>query len=125
MGRMSRKAERAAWTAAVEGRDPEKAASSKYKNEKQGKYASIHECEVAGGLAALERAGKIHELREQVRFVLVEGDGIERAVTYIADFTYSDETGFHVLDAKGFKTAVYRLKKRLMWLLLKIRIEEV
>jgi len=42
------------------------------------------------------------------------------------DFYYCDLDGTpHIVDAKGFKTAVYRLKKRLAALLLHVTIEEV
>lgn len=81
-------------------------------------------------LSLLERLGKIRDLRRQVTFVLIpscEGpDGKRlRAVKYIADFTYRDQRGFHVEDAKGVRTDVYRLKKRLMWHVHQIDIEEV
>jgi len=115
--------ERALWTALVEGSAPRK---NKYGNQREGKYASKREASVAASLCALERAGHIKCLREQHPLVLVPSDGKLRAVTYIADFTYIDQQGqYHVLDAKGFKTPVYRLKKRLAALLLGIKIEEV
>lgn len=119
-----RRGEREAWTAFVEGR--EAARANKYGAEREGKYASKHEAAVAASLNALSRAGKIRELREQHRFVLVPQNGKLRAVTYIADFTYIDADGkFHVLDAKGFKTQIYRLKKRMMGLILGLEVEEV
>lgn len=121
--RRETKAERAAWSKhfgdAVAG-------PSKYGNEKAGKYDSKHEAETAGKLAALERMGKIKNLKEQVRIVLVPGNGRLRPIVYVADFTYFDlEDVLHVLDAKGFKTQVYRLKKRMAALLLDVIIEEV
>jgi hypothetical protein len=116
-------AERAAWTAHVEGGAAEK--PSKYGNRKTNGYASMREAEIAAKLQALERCGDISQLREQVPFVLVAGQGKIRPVKYIADFTYIDADGFHVLDAKGCKTPVYRLKKKLMLLLLSLEIEEV
>jgi hypothetical protein len=110
--------EREAWTALVEGRKAEPAAN-KYgvaPKSERGKYASKHEAEVAASLAALERGRKIVDLREQVRFVLVPKNGKLRAVVYVADFAYRDYGTFvtHIVDAKGYKTPVYRLKKRLM-----------
>ena len=121
---MNRRQEREAWTAFVEGREAGK--ESKYHSKRAGTYASRHEAEVAGSLAALESGGKIRELRQQVRIVLVPGDGKLRPVVYVADFTYIDPDGkLHILDAKGFKTPVYRLKKRMAALLLHIDIEEV
>lgn len=121
--RRETKAERAAWSKhfgdAVAG-------PSKYGNEKAGKYASKYEAEVAGKLAALERMGKIKDLQEQVRIVLVPGNGRLRPIVYVADFIYYEPNGVkHVVDAKGFKTATYRLKKRMAALLLNVIIEEV
>jgi Protein of unknown function (DUF1064) len=125
--RGERRGEREAWTAYVEGRQA--AAANKYgvaPKWERGKYASKHEAAVAASLAALATAGKIRELREQHPIVLVPGDGKLRPIKYIADFTYIDLEGrLHILDAKGFKTQVYRLKKRLAALLLHIEIEEV
>jgi Protein of unknown function (DUF1064) len=114
---------REAWTAMVEGRAPKR---SKYGAVRTDGYASKREARTAAALHALARAGQIKDLREQVPIVLVPRNGKLRAVTYIADFTYSDPDGIkHYLDAKGFKTPVYRLKKRLAALLLNIEIEEV
>lgn len=126
VGKMSRKAEREAWTQFVDGtKSTPTDAPSKYFNERAGKYASKHEADTAGKLAALQQAGMISELKEQVRIILVPGQPPLKPILYIADFTYIDAVGkFHVLDSKGFKTQVYRLKKRLAALLLNIEIEE-
>lgn len=107
-------AERSAWTAHIEGTAEPK--RNKYGNVRTEGYASKHEAEVVGNLEILERAGKIHTLRKQVRFTLVPADGKLRAITYIADATYFDEEGrWHIVDAKGYaKEKVYRLKKRFM-----------
>ena len=43
----------------------------------------------------------------------------------VADFMYRDAGGRHVVDFKGVRTAVYKLKKRLMWHVHGINIEEV
>jgi hypothetical protein len=119
-----RRGEREAWTAFVENR--EAAPANKYSAQREGKYASKHEAAAASNFAALERAGHIRGLKEQHRITLVPGDGKLRPVIYIADFTYIDRDGaFHVVDAKGYKTAIYRLKKRMAALLLGIVIEEV
>lgn len=111
---MKRDPHREAWTAFVEGRKP---VIRKYRNEPQGKYASKREARVAHDLAALAERGVITDLKEQVPFVLIPADGKLRAIRYIADFTYYDEDGLHVIDVKGgkaTKTGVYRLKRRLM-----------
>jgi len=126
--RRERKQEREMWTAFVQG-DGGEAKVNKYGAERTGKYPSKHEAEVAANLAALERAGKIRNLKEQVRIVLVPGDGKLRPIVYVADFTWESLDGaFHVVDAKSSYTAkmpVYRLKKRLLKLLHGVDIEEV
>jgi hypothetical protein len=118
------KKEREAWSKhfGVETNKP-----SKYLNERTGKYASKHEAEVAGKLAALEHGGNIKNLKEQVPFTLVEGKGKIRPIKYVADFTYEEIDGsFMVIDAKGWnKNQVYQLKKKLMKLLLDIDVHEV
>jgi hypothetical protein len=120
---MNRKQERAAWTQFVTGTSSEK--STKYQSERAGKYASKHEADVATKLFALQAAGKIWNLKEQDSIVLVPGDDQVRGIIYRPDFTYDDAEGHHILDAKGVRTPVYQLKKRLAWLLHKIKIEEV
>lgn len=121
--RRESKSEREAWTRYIDGGE---AKVNKYSAERTGKYASRHEAEAASKYAALARAGIITELEEQVRIVLVPGDGKLRPVVYVADFRYRDDQGnLHVVDAKGYKTAIYRLKKRLAALLLGMTIEEV
>lgn len=119
-----RRGEREAWTAFVEGREAKP--EPKYGNERKGKYASKREADYASNLWALASRGLITDLREQERIILVPGNGKLRPVVYVADFTYTDSEGKrHVVDAKGFKTQVYRLKKRMAALLLNLTIEEV
>ncbi len=119
-----RRGEREAWTALIEGRKPAKR-TNKYGAQRTGRYASKHESEAAAIYHALERRGLIWDLEEQKRILLVEGKGRVRPITYVADFVFTDRIGTHVVDAKGFKTPVYRLKKKLASLLLGIEIEEV
>jgi len=122
-----RDSQREAWTAFVEGR--EAASTSKYGNQRteyNGRwYDSIREANYAAKLQILERAGKIKDLKYQHRITLVPADGKLRSIVYVADFQYVDVDGIHIVDAKGFKTQVYRLKKRLAALLLGLTIEEV
>lgn len=117
--------ERGAWTSHIEG--SQVARPNKYGAERQGKYASKHERDVASALGALARCGDITDLREQVSFTLVAGNGRIRPIRYIADFTYIDAAGKTVvIDAKGYtKNPVYRLKKKLLFLLHGITIEEL
>ena len=56
----------------------------------------------------------IQGLRRQVPYVLIEKSEHGRAVKYIADFCYMENGKEVVEDAKGFKTDVYKLKRRLM-----------
>ena len=47
-----------------------------------------------------------------------------RPVTYIADFVYHEGKKEIVEDVKGYQTDVYKLKKRLMWVVHGIEIRE-
>lgn len=85
-------------------------------------------------LKLLEKKGEISQLQRQVSFELVPAEvGANkkklRAIVYLADFVYLTEkdgvSQKHIEDVKGVKTAVYKLKKRLMWHLYRINIEEV
>ena len=62
----------------------------------------------------LERGGVIDDLRLQVPFVLIDKSEYGRAIKYIADFVYTEGEKEVVEDVKGFKTDVYRLKKRML-----------
>ncbi len=77
-------------------------------------------------LTLLQRAGEISDLKRQVKYELIPKQEGERAVTYIADFVYADKkTGNTVIeDCKGFKTDVYRLKKKLFLYRYGIKIKE-
>lgn len=99
-------------------------------------------------LLLLERGHEISDLRLQVKYVLIPeqrekptekylkgpkkgeykpGNVIEKACTYIADFVYTDtRSGKTVVeDAKGMKTEVYKIKKKLMLYNYGIRVIEV
>jgi hypothetical protein len=116
--------ERAAWTAHIDGSPV--ARPSKYGNERAGKFDSKYEAGVAVKLEALASCGQIRNLDYQVPVTLVEGRGKIRPIKYFADFRYTDlEGNVHWLDAKGVKTPIFRLKKKLASLLLNIEIEEV
>ena len=83
-------------------------------------------------LKLLERAGEIKQLDRQHRFQLIptqrdlQGNVLEKAVTYVADFTYMDKAGNLVVeDTKGFKTPEYIIKRKMMLYLNGIRIKEI
>lgn len=97
-------------------------------------------------LRLLERAGKISNLRRQVKYVLipaqyetVERYGkngqkltngkkcVERECAYIADFVYIDNASGQkvVEDTKGMRTKDYIIKRKLMLYKWHIKIVEV
>lgn len=84
-------------------------------------------------LQMMLKGGLISELRLQVPFELIPaqkdpqtGKTIERAVNYVADFVYRDDQGQLIVeDAKGFRTDVYKIKRKLMLWRHGIRIREV
>lgn len=79
-------------------------------------------------LRDLERSGKIQGLRLQVPFEILpsfECDGVKyRGMSYVADFVYYRDGKVVVEDCKGFKTAEYKMKKKLMAYMNHINIEE-
>lgn len=70
-------------------------------------------------LMLLEKYGKISNLVLQPRFTLQESfkknGKTYRKIEYIADFAYLDNETMKLVieDTKGFKTEVYKLKKKL------------
>ena len=70
-------------------------------------------------LKLLERAGQIKHLSLQPRFTLQEGfvnvhtGKKERMIEYVADFMYLENNVIIVEDCKGFKTADYKIKRKL------------
>lgn len=82
-------------------------------------------------LQHLQALGHISKLQTQVRFELVPKQekpdgGVERAVHYVADFVYTSRGGETVVeDTKGFRTADYIIKRKLMLSVHGIQIQEV
>lgn len=83
-------------------------------------------------LKLLEKNGMISGLDRQVPFELIpkqveNGRVVERAVKYIADFTYYENGKFVVEDVKSSatRTDVYKIKKKLMLSVHGVRIKEV
>ena len=70
-----------------------------------------------------QQAGEISALRLQVRFPL-KVNGVKVAA-YVADFTFVEKGRRVVLDVKGVRTAIYKLKARLMLAIHGIEIQEV
>lgn len=75
-------------------------------------------------LCLMRTAGDIADLAVHPRYPLVVNG--ETVATYVADFAYTTWDGIEVVeDVKGVRTAVYRLKAKLMHALYGIRIVEV
>lgn len=88
------------------------------------KHDSIKEANRWCELLLLQRAGVIQDLQRQVKFLLIPKQEGERAVYYIADFTYTENGKSVVEDAKGMRTKEYKLKKKMMLYFHGIRIKE-
>ena len=109
------------------------------------KFDSRKEADRYAVLKLLQRAGKISGLKRQVTFELIPtqreltneifqagpmkglpkpGPVIEKACTYVADFTYYQDGKYIVEDSKGCKTEAYKIKKKLMLYVHGIRIKE-
>lgn len=96
-------------------------------------FDSQKEAQRYAELRLLRMGKQISGLECQVKFELVpaqkdeRGKVIERAVSYIADFVYTDlRTGEQVVeDTKGMKTKEYIIKRKLMLHKYGIRIREV
>lgn len=75
-------------------------------------------------LRILERAGKISDLKRQVKFELIPKQEGERACTYVADFVYCQDGKTVVEDCKGFRTEAYKIKRKLMLSVHGIKVKE-
>lgn len=68
-----------------------------------------------------EKKGEINQVNRQYpitiqpTFYLPDGSKVA-AIVYKADFVYYDlkDNKLHIIDVKGFKTDVYKLKKKLL-----------
>jgi hypothetical protein len=94
---------------------------AKYRNIKTNGYDSKKENARANELKLLERAGHITELCEQVVFQLQPAfkcnGKTERAIKYIADFTYQKDGKHIVEDVKSpitKKLSTYSMKRKML-----------
>lgn len=82
-------------------------------------------------LKLLQRAGEIKDLQRQVRFELIpsqriDGRIVERPISYIADFVYTNKDGQQIVeDTKGIKTREYIIKRKLMLYIKGVQIVEI
>ena len=103
-------------------------------------FDSVKEYKRFCELSLLVKAGKVTGLQRQVKFVLIpaqrepdtigkrdgkkQGRLLERECSYIADFVYVLDGKRVVEDTKGFRTADYKIKRKLMLWVHGIRIRE-
>ena len=100
--------------------------SSKYHNKKTYvdniKFDSIKEANFYKELKLREVAREVKDIKLQPKFVLQESfiwEGkVERAIIYRADFMYFDIilNKHVVVDVKGMKTEIYKIKRKLFLL---------
>lgn len=108
---------------------------SKYRNKKVTydgiTFDSAKEANYYLKFSLMQEAGIIKDLELQKKFILQKGytinDKKRREISYIADFCYisTKDDKYHVVDIKGFRTDVYKLKKKLFEKKYGIEIEEL
>jgi hypothetical protein len=86
-------------------------------------FASKREAKRYSELKLAERNGDISNLELQPKFPLIVNG--KKIATYIADFRYTEHGQVVIEDAKGFRTAVYRLKKKMVEAQYDVEIIEV
>lgn len=87
------------------------------------KFDSKREAARYQALLWMERAKEILNLKRQVVYRIEIGGVL--VCKYISDFEYDLPNGEHVVeDSKGYKTPIYRLKKKLMKAVYGIEIYE-
>ena len=94
------------------------------------RFASQKEGNRYKELILLKKAGEIKWLKLQKPYSVYAHNGRtlnrQKVLTYIADFVYEDKNGIkHIEDVKGFRTPIYKLKKRIIEAVYGIRIEEI
>lgn len=87
------------------------------------RFASKKEAKRYQDLKILLRGNAIKDLLLQPKFLLAV-DGIQ-ICSYVGDFQYTECNEVIIEDCKGFRTPVYKLKKKLMKAIYGIEIREV
>lgn len=108
---------------------------NKYKNKKcvyNGiKFDSKKEMAYYIKLKMLEEKGKIKELELQKTYELQPSFKVNsktyRKIIYKCDFSYvsTEDDKLHIVDTKGFRTEVYKLKRKMFAYKYGIEIEEI
>jgi hypothetical protein len=98
----------------------------KYRNKKTNGFDSKKEANRAAELQVLADRAIIANFQIKPRFELIPKQDGERAVHYVADFSYHTLDGKHVVeDTKGFKTKDYIIKRKLMLFRHGIKVAEL
>lgn len=118
---------------------------TKYNNQKVTVDGEVFDSKKEAGryreLLLLEKAGAISDLQRQVKFLLIpaqrevdivgprggikKGKLLEKECAYVADFVYWENGRMIVEDTKGFRTADYIIKRKLMLHVHGIKIKEI
>lgn len=132
---MSAKSAKRAWTKKLPAKIGDVFKPSKFGNVKVvtngDKFDSKRESKKYQELVLRRNAGDITALELKPKYELIpskrRADGtLERACAYIADWRFIDSEGaLHVQDAKGFRTDSYIIKRKLMFMIHNIEVEEV
>ena len=93
-----------------------------------GKFDSKKEYQRWCELKLMEKAGQIKDLKRQVKYEILpkyELNGKKiRGISYVADFVYEKNGSKIVEDCKGFKTPVYKIKKKMFEYKYQIELKE-
>lgn len=93
------------------------------------KFDSKKEANYYTKLKLMQNAGVIWDLEIQRKYILQKAFTFNgktiREISYYADFVYEDKNGIHVVDTKGYRTDVYKIKKKMFIKKYGIDIEEV
>ena len=76
------------------------------------KFDSTKEARCWQDMCLQQQAGQITELRRQIPFAMVVNG--HHVCEYWADFVFKREGKTVVMDAKGFRTEIFKLKRKLM-----------
>jgi len=104
---------------------PARAVKQKYRNKRTDGFDSKKEAARYRELLLMEKAGIVRGLKRQVRIEIIPKNDLYRAAHYVADFEYEElaagligEGPFWervIEDVKGFRTAEYLLKRKLVY----------
>lgn len=89
------------------------------------KFRSKKEANYYIGLKWQKRVNEIKDFKLQVKYILLEKSDQFKETSYYADFVvYHNDNSIEVIDTKGFRTDLYKLKKHLMFIKHNILISE-